>query len=76
MPKTEQLRSHRRSRYSQENTYVGVSSSTLLKRDSNTGALLLQIFKNTYFEEQLRKAASELTLESDCLEFCSWKVAF
>ena len=25
-----------------------------------------EIFKNTYFEEHLRTAASELTLESDC----------
>ena len=30
-----------------------------------------EIFKNTYFEEDLRTAASELTLESDCLNFVS-----
>ena len=30
------------SQCSQENTCVGVSSSTFLKRDSNTGVLLLQ----------------------------------
>ena len=29
-----------------------------------------KIFKNTYFEEHLRTATSELTLESDCLELC------
>ena len=29
-----------------------------------------EIFKNTYFEEHLRKAVSELTLQSDCLELC------
>ena len=34
------------------------------------------IFKNTYFEEHLRKAASELTLEIDCVELCFWTVAF
>ena len=36
------------------------TSLFLLKRDSNTGAFLLlfKTFKNTYFEEHLRKAAS------------------
>ena len=29
-----------------------------------------EIFKNTYFEEHLRTAASELTLENDYLELC------
>ena len=29
-----------------------------------------KIFKNTYFEEHLRTATSELILESDCLELC------
>ena len=31
------------------------------------GKHLCEIFKNTYFEEPMRKAASELTLQSDCL---------
>ena len=37
-----------------------------------TGKHLCEIFKNTYFEQHLRTAASELTLQSDCLElyFC------
>ena len=51
-------------------------SLTLFKRVSNTGVLLLRNFKNTYFEEHLRTDASELTLESDCLELCFWTVAF
>ena len=34
--------------------------------------LFLKIFANTYFEEYLRTAASELTLWSDCLELCFW----
>ena len=34
-----------------------------------------EIFKNTYFEEHLHTAASELTLRSDCLELCFW-IAF
>ena len=33
-----------------------------------------EIFKNTCFEEHLRTAASELTLESDCLELCIWTI--
>ena len=33
------------------------------------------MFKKTYFEEHLHTAASELTLESDCLEICFWTVA-
>ena len=37
---------------------------------------MLQTFKNTYFGEHLRTTASELTLESDCLELCFWTVAF
>ena len=32
--------------------------------------------KNTYFEEHLRMAASEVTLGSDCLRLSFWKVAF
>ena len=32
--------------------------------------------RNTYFEEHLRAAASELSLRSDCLEICFWTVAF
>ena len=35
-----------------------------------------EIYKNTYFEEHLRTAASEITLESDCLELCFRTVAF
>ena len=30
----------------------------------------------TYFEEHLRTAASEKTLESDCLGLSFWRVAF
>ena len=55
---------------------VGVSSSTLLKRGSNTAVLLLRILKNTYFQEHLRMAAFELTLESACLEPCFWTVPY
>ena len=33
-----------------------------------------EIFKNTCFEEHLRTAASELTLESDYLELCIWTI--
>ena len=59
------------SRYSQENTCVGVSfliklqalrPVTLLKRDSDTGFFsceYCEIFKNTYFEEHLRTAVTE-----------------
>ena len=36
---------------------------------------LCEIFKNTYFEEYLRTAASKLTLRSDCLKLCLW-IAF
>ena len=36
---------------------------------------ICEIFKNTYFEEQLRTAASELTLEIDCL-VSFWTVTF
>ena len=39
------------------------------------GKHLCEIFKNTYFEEHLCTAASELTLQSDCLELCFW-IAF
>ena len=35
-----------------------------------------EILKIIYFEEHLRTAASELTLESDCLEFYFWTVTF
>ena len=35
-----------------------------------------EIFKNIYFEEDLRTATSELTLGSDYLGFCFWTVAF
>ena len=31
------------------------------------GKHLREIFKNTYLEETVHKAASELTLQSDCL---------
>ena len=33
-------------------------------------------YLNTYFEEHLRTAASELTLEINYLELCLWTVAF
>ena len=35
-----------------------------------------EISKNTYFEEHLRTAASEETLESDCLGLSFWRVPF
>ena len=35
-----------------------------------------EISKKTYFEEQLRTAASEVILESDCLGLYFWRVAF
>ena len=37
-----------------------------------TGKNLREIFKNTYFEEHLHTAASELTLQSDCLKLSFW----
>ena len=40
-----------------------------------TGKHHCEIFKNTYFEEYLHMAASELTLQSDCLKLCFW-IAF
>ena len=39
------------------------------------GKYLCEIFKKTYFEKNLRMAASELALQSDCLELCFW-IAF
>ena len=39
-----------------------------------TGKHLCGFFKNTYFEEHLHMAASELTLWSDCLELRFWSV--
>ena len=39
------------------------------------GKHLCGIFKNTYFEEHLHMAASELTLQSDFLKLCIW-IAF
>ena len=35
-----------------------------------------KISKNTYFEEYLRTATSEVTLGSDCLGLSFWTVAF
>ena len=35
-----------------------------------------EISKKTYFEEQLRTAASEVILESDCLGLYFWRVTF
>ena len=35
-----------------------------------------KFLQNTYFEEHMRMAASELTLRSDCLELFFWTVAF
>ena len=35
-----------------------------------------EISKNTYFEEHLCTASSEMTLESDCLGLSFWRVAF
>ena len=55
-----------------------VSPATLLKRDSNTDVFCeyCEISMNTYFEEHLRTAASELTLGSDSLGVSFWTVAF
>ena len=36
-----------------------------------TGKHLSEIFKNAYFEEHLRTAASKLALQSDCWNFVS-----
>ena len=60
--------------YSQEDTCVGISYSikiqafrapVLLKRDSNTGVFYehWEIFKNTYFEEHLRRLLLRFSLE-------------
>ena len=35
-----------------------------------------KICKNTYLEEHLGAAASEVTLGSDCLELSFWRIAF
>ena len=35
-----------------------------------------EISKNTYFEEHLRTAASEVSIGSDCLGLSFWTVAF
>ena len=35
-----------------------------------------EVSKNTYFEEHLRTAASEVTLGSDCLGLFFWTAAF
>ena len=35
-----------------------------------------KISKNTYLEEHLRTAASEVTLGSDCLGLSFWRIAF
>ena len=35
-----------------------------------------KFLRNIFFKEHLRKAASEVTLRSDCLELCFWNVAF
>ena len=35
-----------------------------------------EMFKDTYFEEHLRTAASEVTLGSDCLGLSFWTAAF
>ena len=40
-----------------------------------TGKHHCEIFKNTYLEEYLHMAASELTSQSDCLKLCFW-IAF
>ena len=37
--------------------------------------ILQYSWENTYFDEHLCTAASELTLQSDCLELCFW-IAF
>ena len=54
----------------QENTYVGVSATTLLKKTPAQVFYHCEIFKNIHFLEHQCTAAPELTLESDCLELC------
>ena len=57
------------------NTAVFYKNAVLKNFAIFTGKHLCEIFKNTCFEEHLHMAASELTLQSDCLELCSW-IAF
>ena len=52
-----------------------VRPATLLNRDSNVGIFLLRNFEKHLLEEHLRTAASELTLQSDCLELYFWTIA-
>ena len=50
---------------------------TLFKRDSNVDAFPIRNFCETPDLKNIcLTAASELTLQSDCFELCSWKVTF
>ena len=48
----------------------------LKKRLQHSCFPVTKFLQNTYFEEHLRTAATELFLRSDCLELCFWTVAF
>ena len=53
--------------------------ASLLKREKETSTQVFtccEVFMNTYFEEQLLTAASELKLWSNCWELLFWIVAF
>ena len=70
------------SQYSQENTFVEVSfkkaaCNFIKKRYQHIFSFeYCEISRNTYFEEHLRTAASEVTLGTDCLGLFFWTVAF
>ena len=68
MPKTEQLHYQ-----TVKSSRLRFSIKIVLKKFAVfSGNYLFEIFKNTYFEEHLCTAASALTLQRDCLEFCFW----
>ena len=68
MPNTEQLL------YGTENSSHRTFSTKMLLlkivQYLRENTYLCEIFKNTYFEENLRTAALELTLQSDYLKLC------
>ena len=66
------------SQYSRENTCTEVFLKKSCKCEAPTQMFYCEyceISKNTYFEEHLRTAASEVTLGGDCLGFSFWTVA-
>ena len=50
--------------------------SSIKKKTPTQMFYCCEIFKKAYYEEHLCAVASELTLQTDCLEFCFWTVAF